>query len=58
MCGVIWIAAGMFGRWRANPGEGFNAVVRFYMGIGIELASHLGAFTMGRLDLYLAATSI
>ena len=56
VCGVIWIVAGMFGRWRANPGQGYERQVITFMGMGIDLRTHLGAMSHGRVDLYLAAT--
>ena len=62
MCGVLGIVVGMFGRWRANPSVGFQRVIITCMGVGYDLCSHLGlwsvAFADARVDLYLAAMAL
>ena len=55
ICGVLWVAVGIFGRWRVNPGGYF----RFHLGVGYDLCSHLGnIYEGGRVDLYFLATNL
>ena len=48
MCGPVFVAVAIFGRWRANPG----GYIRQRIGIGIDWLSYVGILNHGRIDLF------